>query len=334
MDEKLQEREKILEDTAKAAEPEVQTTSNLQKIIDAVKENKPIILQGPPGTGKSFILGKQIIPALQNENLLGKVKLVQFHQNYTYEDFIEGLQPTKDGSFQMQDGTFKVFCDQVEKEKLDGKVNIFVIDEINRADIAATFGEVLYLIEDREEREVSLAHSGRTFRIPNSVSIIGTMNTADRNIAILDFALRRRFQFIPIYPDYKILFNWYNLRYDKKTCPEPISYVRFAKELNRRILINPLLGKNLQIGHTFFMPKPSRSESDIVKFSEIVEQIQYNLLPQLEAYSSFGDQKQLAELLDHDVARKIQSSEEVTSEDVNGLITLLSECSTVKEWIP
>lgn len=164
---------------------------------------KHIVFQGPPGTGKTFVA--QRLAKLVISSTPGIMEIVQFHPAYTYEDFIQGLRPipTEEGlSFEIEEGRFLKFCRKAQT--VNGAPCVLIIDEINRANISKVFGELMYLLEYRDQ-EIPLASGGKLFKIPENVFIIGTMNSADRSIALVDNAIRRRFSFIRLNPDYEVL---------------------------------------------------------------------------------------------------------------------------------
>ncbi len=206
----------------------------------ALERKKQAVLYGPPGTGKTFVaeaLARHLISATD-----GFWKLVQFHPAYTYEDFIQGIRPVMASGgldYPTVPGRFVEFCEQARRRS--GPC-VLIIDEINRANLARVFGELLYLLEYRD-REVNLSVDGSPFRIPSNVRLIGTMNTADRSIALVDHALRRRFAFIHLKPDYEALRRWHarNTGFDV----EPL--ITQLKKLNRAIG-----DQNYEIGGSFF----------------------------------------------------------------------------------
>lgn len=174
----------------------------LERWISAINRKKQAIIYGPPGTGKTFmaeLVARHLVGGTQ-----GIVELVQFHPAYAYEDFIQGIRPrtTSDGQLEypMVAGRFLEFC---RRARAQDALSVLIIDEINRADLSRVFGELMYLLEYRDH-QVPLAGGGM-FSIPDKVRIIGTMNTADRSIALVDHALRRRFAFLGLYPDYRLL---------------------------------------------------------------------------------------------------------------------------------
>lgn len=181
----------------------------IQTWVQALNRKKGSVFYGPPGTGKTFAARK--IAEKVTEDTTNEFDIVQFHQSYEYEDFIQGIRPVLEDdsgsdnlSYELQKGKFYKFCKQAEK--LSGPC-IMIIDEVNRADVSSVFGELMYLLEYRDEK-IHLAQDSEDdeeFSIPKNVYIIGTMNTADRSIALVDFALRRRFAFLPMYPNYDVL---------------------------------------------------------------------------------------------------------------------------------
>jgi len=175
--------------------------------LQAIQRKGQAIIYGPPGTGKTFMaehLARHLVGVGG-----GFRELVQFHPAYEYEDFIQGIRPhtRQDGTleYSVVPGRFYEFC--MKAQGKDG-ICVFIIDEINRANLSRVFGELMYLLEYRE-REIRLPADGRPFKIPENVRIIGTMNTADRSIALVDYALRRRFAFLELRPDYDVLRRYH-----------------------------------------------------------------------------------------------------------------------------
>lgn len=277
-----------------------------------ILKNQPIILYGPPGTGKTKLV-YDIKQKLEEDDKIGKFENVQFHKKFTYEDFVEGFSPNATGSFEKKDGIFKNFC----KNPSDKPVDLFLIDEINRAEITTTFGELLFLIEDRKLRSVQTSHFNDKFTMPPNLSLVGTMNTADRNIAILDFALRRRFVFIPVFPDYNVLLKLiseFGFTFESFT---PDQYVKAVKIINKRISKNRLMGRNMQLGHAMLIPT---LQNGAITETDIINMFNYSLLPQLESYCGYGYEDQLATLLNPNVAEKYLNNKQLNFNDIDGLI--------------
>ena len=177
--------------------------ADLELWLAAIEHKKQAILYGPPGTGKTH-LAKQLARHMVGGSN-GFLEVVQFHPAYAYEDFVQGIRPQSGGDGQLDypvlPGRFLRFCSKAAGRR--GRC-VLIIDEINRANLARVFGELMYLLEYRDET-VALAVDGRSFSIPENVRLIGTMNTADRSIALVDHALRRRFAFIGLWPNYGVL---------------------------------------------------------------------------------------------------------------------------------
>lgn len=164
---------------------------------------KNLILQGPPGVGKTFIARRLAYALLKAEDK-ARVTFVQFHQSYSYEDFIEGYRPKDGGSFVLRKGLFCEFCKKAREDS--SRDYVLVIDEINRGNLSKIFGELLMLIEPDKRSpawNVQLAYSGDEFHVPANLHLIGLMNTADRSLALVDYALRRRFAFFTLDPQFK-----------------------------------------------------------------------------------------------------------------------------------
>ncbi len=199
----------------------------LVRWVSAIDRKRHLVLYGPPGTGKTFVAQKLADHLVGGTD--GFKELVQFHPSYSYEDFMQGIRPktTVDGglSYALQDGLFKGFC---ERARARTGPCVLVVDEINRANLSRVFGELMFLLEYREQR-IPLGYGG-SFAIPENVRIIGTMNTADRSIAVVDHALRRRFAFVRLSPNYEVL-----RRYHEGTGYQTAGLISVLKELNDSI---------------------------------------------------------------------------------------------------
>ena len=266
--------------------------------IQAILERKKqVILYGPPGTGKTYwALGAAMDLAsyscfrrpinqltederqaiLGGDELEGSlVRMCTFHPAYGYEEFLEGYRPSQqDGqlSFDLKDGIFKLLCHDAMRRP--GENFYLIIDEINRGDIPRIFGELLTVLEkDKRGQPIILPLSRQPFRVPDNVYVIGTMNTADRSIALLDTALRRRFGFIELMPDYSVLGDI--------VVGNSVPLGPWLQALNGRILEH--IGRdarNLQVGHAYLL-EDGQPVRDFARFARIVQD---DILPLLEEY--------------------------------------------------
>ncbi|MCB0057392.1 MAG: AAA family ATPase, partial [Caldilineaceae bacterium] len=197
---------------------------------------------GPPGTGKTHVAGllaQHLATAAPGDGL---VELVQFHPAYAYEDFVQGIRPVVEAGqlrYEMQNGRLLDFC---QRAAARAGTSVLIVDELNRANVAAVFGELLLLLEYRD-RSIPLAGGGR-FALPANVRLLGTMNTADRAIALVDHALRRRFAFIPLWPNPAVLRHYH---------AQHATGYDLAPLLDLLADLNAQLEPHYQVGHTFFM---------------------------------------------------------------------------------
>ena len=251
-------------------------TEERYNVLEALLRNKKnVILQGAPGVGKTFA-AKKLAYAMMGEVDDSRIELVQFHQNYSYEDFIMGYRPEKDG-FKLTEGIFYKFC-QVAANHPD-KEYFFIIDEINRGNMSKIFGELMMLIEkDYRGTKATLAYSGMPFSVPENLYIIGMMNTADRSLAMIDYALRRRFSFFEMEPGFNSEgFQKYQNAFANETFNTLIDQI---KVLNKEISEDPSLGRGFRIGHSYFC---GREESGCTTdwMRSVVE---FDILPMLAEY--------------------------------------------------
>jgi 5-methylcytosine-specific restriction enzyme B len=261
--------------------------NQLRAILDRLHAKKAIILQGTPGVGKTFI-ARKLAYALMEEIDNERLEMVQFHQSYAYDDFVRGYRPLpgKAGSFDLQNGVFYEFCRQAAADP--DREYLFIIDEINRGNLSQIFGELLMLLES-DKRKVDFAvhlvyrHPGEApFFIPPNVYVIGLMNTADRSLALVDYALRRRFAFITLHPQYEsAVFQQWLL--DRAMPPSLVELITTRMNaLNREIREDPLLGENYQLGHSYFCPKGDNfAELDEAWYRGV---IQTEIAPLLKEY--------------------------------------------------
>ena len=263
--------------------------------LKLLQKKKNIILQGPPGVGKTFIakkLANVLIGFIDNS----RVEMVQFHQSYSYEDFIQGFRPNPETGegFQLQNGLFFDLC---QRAQFNPNVKyVLVIDEINRGNLSKIFGELMMLIErDKRGSEyaLSLTYSpGEEFYVPENLFIIGTMNTADRSIAMVDYALRRRFTFIALTPQFKSERFKSFLRGKGVNIDLINTIIENMNSLNEEIIkdINNL-GEGYQIGHSYFCPN---NENDNDWYNEVIK---YEIVPLLKEYW-FDEPKRVDDLVD------------------------------------
>ena len=246
-----------------------------ETLVNVLKMKKNIILQGAPGVGKTFT-AKRLAYSIIGAKNPDRVQMIQFHQSYSYEDFIEGYRPTENG-FTIKKGSFYKFCKLAEDD--DENDYFFIIDEINRGNLSKIFGELFMLIEkDKRGIELQLLYSDENFSVPANVYIIGMMNTADRSLAMLDYALRRRFSFFTMKPGFNAPgFQAYQ---DSRKSDDFNKLIACVKQLNSKIAEDISLGEGFCIGHSYFCsltPETANTQT----LSSIVE---YELIPLLKEY--------------------------------------------------
>lgn len=236
------------------------TEDDLNQFMNRLRSKKAMILQGAPGVGKTFI-ARKLAYALMKEIDPKRLEMVQFHQSYSYDDFVRGYRPLpgQAGSFGLQNGVFYDFCKKAIADP--DREYVFIIDEINRGNLSQIFGELLMLIEaDKRGAEFALPLVYRDqdeprFYVPSNLYLIGLMNVADRSLAMVDYALRRRFAFMTLKPQYESeLFQQWLL--DRSMSADLVQLIiERMSALNKEIREDPLLGENYQLGHSFFCPK-------------------------------------------------------------------------------
>lgn len=249
------------------------TEAKYDRLVAVLTRKKNIILQGAPGVGKTYA-AKRLAYSIMGEKDDDRIEFVQFHQNYSYEDFVMGYKPVED-SFELKYGIFYRFCQKAANQP--DKEFFFIIDEINRGNMSKIFGELLMLIErDYRGIKATLAYNGLPFSVPKNLYIIGMMNTADRSLAMIDYALRRRFSFFEIEPGFDSEgFIHYQNGLNNETLNELVSKV---KELNREIAADKSLGKGFCIGHSYFCGK------DVCTDEWLHSIVDYDILPMLSEY--------------------------------------------------
>ncbi|MBL7940815.1 MAG: EVE domain-containing protein [Flavobacteriales bacterium] len=230
------------------------TAAAFDDLLKQLRRKKNLVLQGPPGVGKTFI-ARKLAYALMKEMDDSRVEMVQFHQSTSYEDFIQGLRPAKSGGFELRNGVFYTFCQRAQANP--GKDFFFIIDEINRGNLSKILGELMLLIEaDKRDKKYALKltyaeDDADTFWVPPNVHLIGTMNTADRSLAIVDYALRRRFAFVELEPDLGEPFRTF--LFDHGLPDDLVQHlVTRLSEVNKHIKEDRDLGSGFQIGHSYF----------------------------------------------------------------------------------
>lgn len=220
------------------------TYNTLTELLEA-KYN--VILQGAPGVGKTFA-AKRLAYSIMGQKDTSRVAMVQFHQSYSYEDFIQGYRPSKDG-FELENGTFYKFCKEAEED--NERPYFFIIDEINRGNLSKILGELMMLIEkDKRGEKIKLLYSNEWFTVPQNVRIIGMMNTADRSLALMDYALRRRFAFFDFAPAFPS--EGFKNYLAEKNSPKLESLITAVESLNNTISADESLGDGFRIGHSYF----------------------------------------------------------------------------------
>lgn len=243
----------------------------LSKLLLAKKN---IILQGAPGVGKTF-MAKRLAYSILGCKDKKRVQMVQFHQSYSYEDFVVGYRPSGDG-FKQEYGPFYDFCKQAEK---DTRPHFFIIDEINRGNVSKIFGELLMLIEgDKRGESLKLLYTKEDFSVPENVYIIGMMNTADRSLSIIDYALRRRFAFYEVHPAFD------NAAFiemiDEKGNEKFNHLISYVKRLNEDIRMDASLGNGFEVGHSYFC-----TAADIVIDNQWIKAtVEYEIIPLISEY--------------------------------------------------
>jgi len=248
----------------------------LRDWVELLEDRKQVILYGPPGTGKTY-LARALARHLSGSDEEEHVRLIQFHPSYCYEDFVEGIRPVQEDGvlgFRLVPGVLREFCRHAAKNR--AQPHVLIIDEFNRGNVAKVFGELMYLLEYRDQ-SIQLPRSNAMFSLPDNVYFIGTMNTADRSIALVDYALRRRFAFIEVSPSADVLSAWM----EEQEIEDTDFVVGVFRELNERL--ERRFGKDLIVGHSYFM----KLDLDETSLGSLWT---YSILPLVEEYF-YGESK-------------------------------------------
>ena len=242
-------------------------------LVRMLKIKKNIILQGAPGVGKTFA-ARRLAYSIMGVKDDSRIEFVQFHQNYSYEDFVMGYKPNENG-FELKKGIFYSFCQKAASTP--DKDYFFIIDEINRGNMSKIFGELLMLIEkDYRGTPLTLAYNGLPFHVPKNLHIIGMMNTADRSLAMIDYALRRRFSFFDMEPGFDS--DGFK-KYQHDLSSEKLDrLVAELKSLNNAIVEDKSLGKGFCIGHSYLCGE------EICTDEWLQGVVEYDILPMLAEY--------------------------------------------------
>ena len=251
----------------------------LQTLKSLLSCKKNLILQGAPGVGKTFA-AKRLAYAIMGEKDDDRIEVVQFHQNYSYEDFVLGYKPNENGGFDLKEGIFYQFCRKAETDK--EHEYFFIIDEINRGNLSKIFGELLMMIEkDYRDTPIQLSYADRRFAVPSNVYLIGMMNTADRSLAMIDYALRRRFSFYEMKPAFEnsgfmdYIKNLRDIRLEK--------LIQALIALNKVIADDDSLGTGFCIGHSYLC--------DLESDYDLVSIVEYDIIPMLREYWFDNDER-------------------------------------------
>ena len=248
---------------------------HMDQLIGLVRRKKNVILQGAPGVGKTFT-SRRLAYLMMGMKDEGRIASIQFHQNYSYEDFIMGYKPVG-SDFKLKTGVFYDFCEKARQDP--GREYFFIIDEINRGNLSKIFGELLQLIEaDYRGEETLLAYNHMPFSVPKNLYLIGMMNTADRSLALIDYALRRRFSFFEMSPGFLTQgFKEYATRIHDETFDALVAQLII---LNKEIADDPALGKGFRIGHSYLcLPKGEEYSPEWLQAVVV-----YDIIPTLQEY--------------------------------------------------
>lgn len=260
----LKAGEKVAYSIEEALDGLFMSREHFEMMLSLLGSKKNLVLQGPPGVGKTFV-ARRVAFALMGERDETRLASVQFHQSYSYEDFIQGIRPAKGGGFERQDGLFVRFCDRARSDP--HRPYVLVIDEMNRGNLSKILGEALALLEaDKRGESLSLMYQEDgepPFDVPENVHVLGLMNTADRSLAVVDYALRRRFAFVDLEPEFRS--PAFRPALSAAGVPEALvdRIVTRLENLNRTIADDVRhLGPGFVVGHSFFCTFDGSEEPD------------------------------------------------------------------------
>lgn len=248
------------------ADPLFLPNDHFRAAVRGLHRKKNLILQGPPGTGKTFV-ARRLIAHVLGPAADDRTSAVQFHPSYAYEDFVQGVRPDDDGRFRRHNGVFYEFARRAADDP--GRPYAFLVDEINRGNLSKVLGELFSLIEaDKRGPRFALPltyarHPADTFFVPENLLLVGTMNTADRSLALVDYALRRRFAFVDLRPAFdRPAFREHLLA--RGAAPGLVDrVVARMTRLNAAIRSETAsLGPGFEVGHSFFLPPPGVEPGD------------------------------------------------------------------------
>lgn len=261
----------------------------IDEIVNVMKRKKNIILRGVPGVGKTYCI-KTIIKKSFDNLVEDSIEMIQFHQNYSYEEFVEGLRPQMNGGFGIERG---LFYDISIRARDNPNNNYFlIIDEINRGNLSKVFGELLLLVENdkRDHYSVKMTYSKEDFSVPSNLYIIGTMNTSDRSLTLVDYALRRRFSFLTLQPAFNT--TKFNLYLENQMELEKEQIIKINNVMERvNNIIKSTLDEQFRIGHSYFIAKKEDINDFDTWYKEVVK---YEIMPMLEEYY-FDDNNKIHE---------------------------------------